>query len=149
MFTPCAQYEPITGASLLTGSIRLYQAYVSPYKGFCCAHRAAYGGPSCSEFARRLAVRRGVVATASLLQRRFDSCAHAARLLAHRRHQLDYQSPATQKWNSARAPDSKCWNAAECTISAPELCGDVLGEGCAEAIIQLALELACGGCHPA
>ena len=33
-------------------AIRMYQKYISPYKGFRCAHRVLHGGPSCSEFAR-------------------------------------------------------------------------------------------------
>lgn len=31
--------------------IRLYQRWISPYKGFRCAHRVVHGGASCSEFA--------------------------------------------------------------------------------------------------
>lgn len=31
--------------------IRGYQRWISPYKGYCCAHKAYRGGTSCSEFA--------------------------------------------------------------------------------------------------
>lgn len=36
---------------LCAGVIRGYQHYVSPYKGFMCAHRALQGGMSCSAYA--------------------------------------------------------------------------------------------------
>ena len=38
---------PSLDASALTG-IALYQRWLSPHKGFCCAHAALYGGQSCS-----------------------------------------------------------------------------------------------------
>jgi hypothetical protein len=33
--------------------ITAYQNHVSPYKGFSCAYRVAYGGESCSAFVKR------------------------------------------------------------------------------------------------
>jgi putative component of membrane protein insertase Oxa1/YidC/SpoIIIJ protein YidD len=36
---------------LAIGMIRVYQRWISPYKGFRCAHRVVHGGASCSEFA--------------------------------------------------------------------------------------------------
>lgn len=38
-------------AELFVILIRLYQRYISPYKGFSCAHRALSGGKSCSHYA--------------------------------------------------------------------------------------------------
>ena len=38
--------NPFTALAL--GLIRAYQRWVSPYKGFACAHRVHRGGPSCS-----------------------------------------------------------------------------------------------------
>src|SRR4051794_6706306 len=95
-------------SALAAGMIAGYQRYLSPHKGFCCAHRALHGGPSCSEFARRVVRRRGVGPLAPLLRRRFARCAAAARRLraaraANAMHQaaagpprpLDYAGPAT------------------------------------------------------
>ena len=40
----------LTRVNLWVMIIRFYQRYISPYKGFSCAHRALRGGMSCSEF---------------------------------------------------------------------------------------------------
>jgi len=64
-------------AALITG----YQRYLSPYKGFHCAHRVAHGGLSCSAFAKQLLMRRGVVEAFVRMRRRFIACAAAAAVL--------------------------------------------------------------------
>jgi putative component of membrane protein insertase Oxa1/YidC/SpoIIIJ protein YidD len=40
--------------------ITAYQNHVSPYKGFSCAYRVAYGGESCSAFVKRTIGEQGV-----------------------------------------------------------------------------------------
>ena len=61
--------------------IRMYQLYISPYKGFRCAHRALHGGASCSEFARRYALNHGVWAMFPALRLRFRECRMAKETL--------------------------------------------------------------------
>lgn len=70
---------PAAAAAL--AAIGAYQRYVSPYKGFCCAHRARTGHASCSEFARRAIERCGLLAGLRLLRRRFLACAASYRAL--------------------------------------------------------------------
>jgi putative component of membrane protein insertase Oxa1/YidC/SpoIIIJ protein YidD len=65
----------------LAALITAYQRYVSPYKGFCCAHRVAHGGLSCSAYAKRQLLRRGIGATARSMRARFAACAAAAVML--------------------------------------------------------------------
>lgn len=48
-------------AAAVDSLIRLYQARISPRKGWSCAHRVATGGPSCSAAVRTLVRDRGVV----------------------------------------------------------------------------------------
>ncbi len=36
--------------------IEWYQIYLSPRKGFCCAHRVLHGNDSCSEWVKRLII---------------------------------------------------------------------------------------------
>ena len=55
-----------------------YQRYVSPHKGYCCAHRALYGGPSCSQFGKRAIQDYGVIGGLILLRQRFEACHQAA-----------------------------------------------------------------------
>jgi uncharacterized protein len=59
---------------LAVGSIRLYQRFISPHKGFRCANRAATQGWSCSEFGRRVFARYEISTAYALLQRRFAAC---------------------------------------------------------------------------
>jgi putative component of membrane protein insertase Oxa1/YidC/SpoIIIJ protein YidD len=75
----------VSPSSLVARLIEAYQRFISPYKGFCCAHRAVHGRDSCSQFAKRVAVKRGLLALFPLLRRRFTECGVAARV-------LDYES---------------------------------------------------------
>ena len=59
-----------------------YQRFISPYKGFSCAHRVRTGGASCSRFAKRAIARLGVVAGVLVTIRRFEACAASARVLS-------------------------------------------------------------------
>ncbi len=54
--------------------ISVYQRYISPYKGFRCAYRYATGRSSCSEYARRITLRIGVVALWKALPKQFARC---------------------------------------------------------------------------
>lgn len=69
-------------AWLALQSIALYQRYLSPRKGFCCALHASSGGRSCSAYGYRAIARGGVVRGMSLLQKRLDACGDVHR---HRR----------------------------------------------------------------
>jgi putative component of membrane protein insertase Oxa1/YidC/SpoIIIJ protein YidD len=59
-------------------AIDCYQRYVSPYKGYRCAHRGVWGGRSCSQYAQRAIARAGLWRGLLLLRRRLHACAHAA-----------------------------------------------------------------------
>lgn len=54
--------------------IELYQKYVSPYKGYCCAHHALHNGLSCSEWGKRAAEKAGFLRFFPLIIRRFKAC---------------------------------------------------------------------------
>lgn len=56
------------------GTINVYQRYFSPYKGFCCAYHYHTGRSSCSEYAKRLVLRRGVAVMLRALPRQFARC---------------------------------------------------------------------------
>lgn len=81
MRNPLMFRHPAPAASAALLAIGAYQRYVSPYKGFCCAHRARTGHASCSEFARRAIARCGLLAGLRLLRRRFLACAASYRAL--------------------------------------------------------------------
>ncbi len=66
---------------LLTNStilfIAIYQKYISPRKGFCCAHKALHNGMSCSEWGKRVVKRVGFYHFFPLMMRRFRACRQA------------------------------------------------------------------------
>ncbi|WP_411883958.1 membrane protein insertion efficiency factor YidD [Polaromonas sp. YR568] len=66
---------------IAAGSIRTYQRYLSPHKGYRCAHRAHTGHSSCSEFARKLVLRHGLIALFRALPRQFQRCRNAYALM--------------------------------------------------------------------
>ena len=55
-------------------AIGVYQRYVSPHKGFCCAYRAHTGRASCSALGARAIRRHGLLAGCVLLRRRLKRC---------------------------------------------------------------------------
>jgi putative component of membrane protein insertase Oxa1/YidC/SpoIIIJ protein YidD len=57
-----------------TYAIRDYQRYISPNKGFSCAHRNIHGGASCSEYFRLLVTSYGLSEAVPLFQRRLEDC---------------------------------------------------------------------------
>lgn len=58
-------------------SIGLYRRYVSPYKGFSCAHRVFNGGSSCSAFAEQAICDHGLWAALPMIKRHFVECREA------------------------------------------------------------------------
>lgn len=58
-------------------SIGLYQRYLSPRKGFTCAHNHLHGRGSCSEFGKRVVIKYGVLRFFPLLFLRFAACRDA------------------------------------------------------------------------
>jgi putative component of membrane protein insertase Oxa1/YidC/SpoIIIJ protein YidD len=69
---------------IVCAGIVVYQKCVSPCKGWHCAHGQFHGGPSCSEYGKRVIADHGVLRGYVLLQERFKECAAAAALLRAR-----------------------------------------------------------------
>jgi putative component of membrane protein insertase Oxa1/YidC/SpoIIIJ protein YidD len=62
-------------------SISGYQRYLSPHKGFKCAHRVLYGGKSCSEYVKQVIAQEGLVSAISASRHRFAACHTANHIL--------------------------------------------------------------------
>jgi putative component of membrane protein insertase Oxa1/YidC/SpoIIIJ protein YidD len=62
-----------------------YQRYLSPRKGYSCAHRIAYGGPGCSGFAKGTITEMGLWREWPLIKARFAACRNAAAELRAKR----------------------------------------------------------------
>jgi putative component of membrane protein insertase Oxa1/YidC/SpoIIIJ protein YidD len=65
-------------------SISGYQKYLSPHKGFACAHRLLHRGQSCSEYAKQTIDRQGLLVAIPLLRQRFADCKFANQTLKAR-----------------------------------------------------------------
>lgn len=76
LFLICTLARPL---ALL--AISGYQCFISPHKGWCCAHAALHHGESCSAYAKRVIVERGVISGTTLLLDRLDACREAATIL--------------------------------------------------------------------
>ncbi|MDX2228460.1 MAG: membrane protein insertion efficiency factor YidD [Leptolyngbyaceae cyanobacterium bins.349] len=70
-----------TTSSLITA----YQKWISPHKGFVCAHRVLHRGESCSQYAKRVILEQGVWNAIPLMQERFEDCKVANEILQTRR----------------------------------------------------------------
>ena len=62
--------------------ISFYQKHLSPYKGYCCAHRVLHGADSCSEYVKNVFYEQDLKKAIQLSQQRFLECGEAAEILA-------------------------------------------------------------------
>lgn len=58
--------------------ITLYQKWISPYKGFTCAHHHLHGNNSCSEFTKQQILKNGLFSSLKVIKKRFIECSDAA-----------------------------------------------------------------------
>jgi putative component of membrane protein insertase Oxa1/YidC/SpoIIIJ protein YidD len=54
--------------------IGIYQKYISPHKGFCCAYKVHHNESSCSEFAKNMVREKGVFKAIPSINERFGLC---------------------------------------------------------------------------
>ncbi|MDZ8056037.1 MAG: membrane protein insertion efficiency factor YidD [Aulosira sp. ZfuVER01] len=67
-----------------------YQKYISPHKGFVCAHRVLHGGESCSQYIKRVIAEDGFKGLLTKSRKRFQACKQANQIL---RSQADNSEP--------------------------------------------------------
>jgi len=65
--------QGIANNTLVT-AIDLYQRFISPHKGYCCAHRVYHGRSSCSAWGKRVLKKHGIFMFYPLMRKRFNSC---------------------------------------------------------------------------
>ncbi|MCW6034731.1 membrane protein insertion efficiency factor YidD [Spirulina subsalsa FACHB-351] len=77
--------RPLSGAvdAIALLSIRGYQRYLSPHKGFSCAYRSEHGGESCSEYVKKAIASHGLIAALPLIEQRFQDCEQAEVLMIY------------------------------------------------------------------
>ncbi|MEJ8851262.1 membrane protein insertion efficiency factor YidD [Variovorax rhizosphaerae] len=72
--------------------IGVYQRYVSPYKGFCCAYRVHTKRRSCSAYAKSIIDRLGAMALFAAMPRQFARCKAACLALVASRSAAELPS---------------------------------------------------------
>ena len=128
-------------SSLAAWAIEAYQRFISPYKGFRCAHRAVHGRDSCSQFAKRVALKRGFLALFPLLRRRFTECGVAAQVLDYESREMRRRRLATEKKSRSSWLDGCDPCAVDC--GPPSSCGD--GVGSAVDVVTTPADCGSGG----
>lgn len=69
--------EPLA-RKIAVDSITAYQTYISPHKGFACAHRTLHKGDSCSMYIKQLLGQESLISVMQLSRQRFQDCASAS-----------------------------------------------------------------------
>lgn len=69
--------EPLA-RKIAVDSITAYQTYISPHKGFACAHRTLHNGDSCSMYVKQLLGQESLISVMQLSRQRFQDCASAS-----------------------------------------------------------------------
>ncbi|MGB3204948.1 MAG: membrane protein insertion efficiency factor YidD [Crinalium sp.] len=67
--------------NILIAIINFYQKYISPYKGYRCAHKVLYKGDSCSEYIKKSLLEQDLMKVVNLSKQRFCDCGEAAKIL--------------------------------------------------------------------
>ncbi len=62
---------------LSSWSIRFYQKFISPHKGYCCAYGVLHRGDSCSEVIRKRILEDGLFRTVPKIKEQFKKCRSA------------------------------------------------------------------------
>ncbi len=115
--------------------ITIYQRYISPYKGFRCAHRVHHGGRSCSAYAKGMVHSHGLGAAIPLIRQRFADCGQVARMMRSQVVSSARMSSFDNSNEQRRERNANCWADSSCdcvSYCLPDLAGDncALFDGC-------------------
>lgn len=87
-------------------AITAYQRFISPYKGFRCAHAALYHGPSCSQAVKSIIAEQGVWHGYSTIRQRFADCRVASLALRRRFEEEGHQCTSSSRRKDRRRRDT-------------------------------------------
>jgi putative component of membrane protein insertase Oxa1/YidC/SpoIIIJ protein YidD len=104
-------------SKLALGAIWGYQRYVSPRKGFRCAHSVLHGGTGCSGFAKYAIRDHGFWGAVPHIRQRFRDCKSASETLrdrcavhSRRADGEDEETEEKRKRRRDRDGPCSCWN---------------------------------------
>lgn len=96
---------------IATTSIAAYQQYISPHKGFACAHRLLKGGESCSEYIKQAIAQEGFLAALAISRQRFAACREANQILKARYRSSSSHDDPDAKREKSRNRSNDCADA--------------------------------------
>ena len=82
---PIANILSIASRGLAVTAISGYQKFISPHKGFACAHRVLYGCESCSQYFKQVIAEEGIFVAIANAKGRFQECREANKIIKNRR----------------------------------------------------------------
>ena len=103
--------------------INFYQRFMSPYKGFRCAHAAYHSGPSCSSAIKSIVKEHGLIKGRPLIKARFVECRTAYL------HIVAEQEDSKEKRKRRRRKKDRDWCDFDCCVSPCDL-ADLLPKPC-------------------
>lgn len=86
-------------------AIRGYQNYISPYKGFRCAHAHLHQGDSCSQAVFHIVDTQGLWSGRQAIKQQFKACQQAYTLLQARAKK---RKKSSHKKSSKQEKDNSC-----------------------------------------
>ena len=122
----------MTAAALALAAIRCYRRFISPYKGYSCALRAATGGASCSAYGHAVIARFGLKRGLGLLRRRFELCGHVhmrAHASAPQHPRMKYQRGSCDLPCHGHCVSADAVDALGCASDAADCCSSMPTRG--------------------
>lgn len=86
--------------------ITLYQRFISPYKGYHCAHAALHQGKSCSQAVKFIIAEQGVLNSWTAIRQRFAACRAASLVLRQGCKSAEHPCNDAQKRKDKRCRDT-------------------------------------------
>lgn len=126
---PAAKSRRSPLAATALSLIWVYQRYISPRKGFSCAHRVLHGGPGCSGYAKHAIQDHGLFAAVPLVRQRFRDCKTAYETIQERKAEEHKRKRKEKRRKKDDEDDTSCCDlpelgceGAECCASKPRAC---------------------------
>lgn len=86
--------------------ISFYQRFISPHKGYRCAHAVLHQGTSCSHAVKLMIAEQGVWQSWASIQQRFAECRAAALVLRRRYEDEEHEGSCSQRRKNRRRRDT-------------------------------------------
>ncbi len=111
------RYLSVLPSHAAAGLITAYQKYLSPLKGFSCAHRVLHRGESCSQYVKRTILERGLSDAWPESRQRFRDCRSAYLTIMASQNDGEEEADGSGKSRNNRANNN--FDCSGCTVPDP------------------------------